>query len=139
QDVEEAPRGEGEPTAVAEPGESARLDASMAADTSTASANATTAPPLADAAAEKKRAGAGTRSGPADSDTWAMTYSGYFRAPMRIGIGNNTGPQNIAEAGVDGNGELVNPEGRVIAHDQETGAEVLLPKKTTLHRPVIPD
>jgi hypothetical protein len=34
--------------------------------------------------------GPATRSGPKTGDAWTMTYSGYLRAPMRMGIGNDT-------------------------------------------------
>lgn len=138
---EEAPAPEEEATPEAD----AEAGASLGASTDMGlTGGASAAPPPAPAAAEEpdpavKRPSAARQTGPADSDKWEMTYSGYFRAPLKIGIGNNTGPQNIEQAGRDANGNLVNPEGKVIAHDLETGAETLLPKKTTLHRPVIPD
>ncbi len=42
--------------------------------------------------AEDTRAATGSVSGPATSgdDTWRFGYNGYFRAPMRIGIGSRT-------------------------------------------------
>jgi hypothetical protein len=126
-----------------EPAAEAGASASLGASTDTGLTGATTAaappppPPEADA---PKRNSSARQTGPADNDKWEMSYSGYFRAPMKIGIADNSGPQHIAAGGRDANGELVNPDGRVIAHDPDNpGQEVLLPRKITLHRPVIPD
>lgn len=109
-----------------------------AAAPATADSPATADPPLS------RRPSAARQFGPAGSDTWEMSYSGYFRAPMRIGISNNTGPQYIHEAGFDGDGNLINPEGRVPVHEYDETTQTwdigaLREKKLTLHRPVIPD
>ena len=64
-------------------------------------------PPLA------QPGGPATRSGPGGGAGWTMSYSGYLRAPMRVGLGNDTVPN--ATAGV-------NPVGPM-----------------SLHYPVIPD
>lgn len=74
------------------------------------------------------------RAGPGDSDTWAFSYSGYFRAPMRLGFGYNGGPQHIAEVGYDNN-----PEGLVVAHDVDGNVVGLKEKQGSIHQPVIPD
>ncbi len=82
-----------------------------------------------------ERSTGATRSGPKDDANWAFSYSGYFRAPMRLGFGTNGGPQHIREAGAANN-----PDGQVVEHDVDgnpTGR--LLPKKTSIHYPVIPD
>jgi hypothetical protein len=55
------------------------------------SAPVPTASPQASAALEGT-AGPSTRSGPKTGDAWTMSYSGYLRAPMRVGIGNATVP-----------------------------------------------
>lgn len=112
--------------------------AAPAAATAEAPAVAGPTPPLS------RRPGGSRQPGPGGADTWAMTYSGYFRAPMRMGISDNTGPQHIREAGFDADGNLVNPEGNVISHEYDASTDTwdgnaTLPKKMTLHRPVIPD
>lgn len=60
-----------------------------AAPTATASAApaATPAPPPSSNTAPS---GPATRSGPGGGAGWTMSYSGYLRAPMRVGVGNDT-------------------------------------------------
>jgi hypothetical protein len=63
-------------------------------------------------------AGPSTRSGPKTGEAWTMTYSGYLRAPMRVGIGNDTIP--------NGTGTNVAPNYNPVG-------------PTSIHYPVVPD
>src|SRR5690606_4114207 len=99
---------------------------------------------FAPAEEEPKRPAASRRFSAGDADNWAFSYSGYFRAPMRVGISTNQGPQHTRTAGTDGDGNPVNPDGDVVAHDWDPATQTMtpsgtVPKKTVLHLPVIPD
>src|SRR5690606_22474582 len=72
---------------------------------------------FAETTEEPKRPAASRRFSAGDADNWAFSYSGYFRAPMRIGISTNQGPQHTRELGTDGDGNVVNPDGDVVAHE----------------------
>lgn len=75
----------------AEPTAAATASGSISATTTAAPAPAaTTAAPTTPAAAASRPAVGRTIGGP-DSEvgTWEMTYSGYFRAPMRVGMGTD--------------------------------------------------
>ncbi|HSC88890.1 MAG TPA: hypothetical protein VLC09_16520, partial [Polyangiaceae bacterium] len=103
----------------AAPAEPATAGASASASTTAAPAVATTAatpPPPAAEAAPAARPHVGRTIGGPDSEvgTWQMTYSGYFRAPFRMGIGSS--------------------DATTVNSDGTTGS-----KGTTLHSPVIPD
>ncbi len=161
--TEEAPAGE-EATEEAAPTEaSASASGGLAlSNTGTEATSATTAaaPPApaatepAPAPAPAKRRPPTTRGGgDGGGDKWEFSYSGYFRAPMRIGIANNTGPQHKAEARNRNKANpLENPEGLPLEHYSNAGTNPdgstyedgdwtgnYVKKRTTLHRPVIPD
>ena len=95
-------------------------EAAPAGVTATTTAAPVVPPPApaaaAPAAAPAARPADGRTIGGPDSEvgTWQMTYSGYFRAPFRMGIGSD--PTQTVNA------------------DGSTGT-----KGTTLHSPVIPD
>jgi hypothetical protein len=137
---------------------SASTSAGFSAGTTAAAPLA--APPAATAAApepEVKRPAASRRFSEGGGGNWEFSYSGYFRAPMRIGIATNQGPQHTAEMGLGANGEPQNPDGDVVIHepvpgdnngdgaiDTANGEVIYQPagyqkKKTTFHLPVIPD
>jgi len=148
--AEEAPAEEAapaEPVALEESGAGAEGGAALSADTtagfqaSGTTAAAPAAPAATEPAAPPKPANrpTSTRGGEGGDGSWEFSYSGYFRAPMRIGISDNTGPQHIAEAGTDADGNLVNPEGLVVTHNELNEIDGFQEKRMTLHRPVIPD
>lgn len=163
---EEAPAQEAEPEETPAEAEPEPADATGTADASASTsagfgANAsTTAAPLAappaattsvmPAAPEKKRPAASRRFSEGGGGSWDFSYSGYFRAPLRVGISTNQGPQHTRELGAE-----ENPDGDVVAHEfvpgdgngdgnieggEGTWEPVgFVPKKTTMHLPVIPD
>lgn len=73
------------------------------------------------------------------SGEWSFHTNGYFRAPLRIGVGESGGPAQREEA-IRRTGADVNPEGEVMVHDADgnwTGETQ--PQKTALHNPVLLD
>ncbi len=161
-DAEEAP--EVDPSTDAEPtqpedgttadgGASTTASANLAVGATGAEASSATTASTNDPAPEPAKRRPPTTRGGGDSggDKWEFSYSGYFRAPLRIGIADNTGPEHIAEAGAGPDGRPINPEGLPLEHcagsvapdgspctdGQWTGGYAK--KRTTMHRPVIPD
>jgi len=89
-----------------------------------------------------------TRGGGPDGGGWRFGYAGYFRAPMRIGLGQSGGPQFYDP--VTNPGGLVpyyqkvdtNGDGVVDTIQQGTdaaGNPAFHARQLTLHEPVIPD
>lgn len=83
-----------------------------------------------------------SRGGGPESGKWTFNYAGYFRAPMRIGIGQTGGPQFVDP--------VTNPDGNVPAYTFDAagnpvqmtdanGVPQYYSPKLTLHSPVIPD
>ena len=170
--VEEAPA-EGEAPVAEEP--AAPLEAAPAPEAATTEASAGTSATVAPAAATTTATSAtlpvgpaaatsesvpggeaaprvATRGGPTTGDKWEFSYSGYFRAPLRIGISDNTGPQHMAEARNLTGDPNANPEGLPLGHHSSDGPNAdgsthadgdwngqYVPKRVTMHRPVIPD
>lgn len=113
----------------------------VSATNTSAAANASSS---AEAAAEEapatRRPATSRGGGPSGSDKWEFSYSGYFRAPLRLGISDNTGPQHKSEARYSNPGPQTNPEGLPLEHtDDGTWTGRYIPKRMTMHRPVIPD
>jgi hypothetical protein len=70
---------------------------------------------------------------------WGMSYHGYFRAPMRFGIGKRELSQRVVPQREDGTA-YIPPQSRTTAGT--TSAAVFGPtayKETTIHLPLIPD
>lgn len=124
-------------------------DAAAQAQTATAATTSATTPaaPLPPATAAEgapsapKRAPTTRGGGDGGTDKWELSYSGYFRAPMRLGISDNTGPQHMHEAREESGNPNANPDGLPLVHDADgnwvNGQYV--DKRMVMHRPVIPD
>ncbi len=126
-----------EPTAepgVNPPPASTSFEASASAGTATApTAEASTTP-----AALQRPQSPRSRGGPEpESGSWEMSYRGYFRAPMRVGIGSRS--NRLCEPGMDNEFNVGNPEEEL--YDVGACTEDVLDgqSKTTFHAPVIPD
>src|SRR5690606_38092160 len=60
-----------------------------ATSTSTAASASTSAEAAAEEAPATRRPATSRGGGPSGGDKWEFSYSGYFRAPLRLGISDN--------------------------------------------------
>jgi len=131
----------------AEPAAGAQAGAGVQLGAQAGTAGAAAPPPAAAAvtlgAAEKGPASQGGVDVGTAAGTWRMGYHGFFRAPMRVGIGTRTNAQRVPPR-IPPQSVTTTP-GCVPGDVSQTGCQATNawgPKhysKTTLHSPLIPD
>lgn len=88
-----------------------------------------------------------TRGGGPDTGGWTFGYAGYFRAPLRVGLGESGGPQFMSQENPTGlvpDMRKVDTTGDGVPNSVEqmtdaAGNPAYLPRQLELHKPVIPD